>query len=123
MVQAGSIRLNVNLRDVSLVQENVTEKERRKTMYSRMYMDKSMSVSMSCNVIGKTLEDAKLIVDKYLDDAAIAGLASVTIVHGRGEGILRSGLQKMFKRHKHVKTFRTGDYKEGGDGVTVVELK
>lgn len=123
MVQAGSIRLNVNLRDVSLVQENVTEKERRKTMYSHMYMDKSMSVSMSCNVIGKTLEDAKLIVDKYLDDAAIAGLASVTIVHGRGEGILRSGLQKMFKRHKHVKTFRTGDYKEGGDGVTVVELK
>ncbi len=123
MVQAGSIRLNVNLRDVTLVQENVTEKERRNTMYSRMFMDKSMSVSMSCNVIGKSLDDAKMTVDKYLDDAAIAGLQSVTIIHGRGEGILRSGLQEMFRRHRHVKAFRAGEYKEGGDGVTVVELK
>ena len=62
-------------------------------------------------------------VDKYLDDAYIAGLKEVTIIHGRGEGILREGLHSMLKSHKHVAKFRKGGYNEGGDGVTVVQLK
>ena len=62
-------------------------------------------------------------VDKYLDDATMAGLKEVTIIHGRGEGILRKGLQEMMRSHKHVKRFRKGNFDEGGDGVTVVTLK
>jgi DNA mismatch repair protein MutS2 len=62
-------------------------------------------------------------VDKYLDDAFMAGLKEVTIIHGRGEGILRSGLHQMFKKHKHIESYRKGSYNEGGDGVTIVYLK
>ena len=62
-------------------------------------------------------------VEKYIDDAFISGLEEVTIIHGRGEGILRKGLQDMFKRNKNVKSFRKGGYNEGGDGVTVLKLR
>ena len=73
--------------------------------------------------MGQNLDDAMMNVDKYLDDAFLAGLESVTVIHGRGAGILKNGLQKMFKSHKHVASFRSGGYKEGGDGVTIVTLK
>ena len=80
-------------------------------------------MSPSINVQGKYLDDAVMDVDKYLDDAYMAGLREVTVIHGRGEGILKEGLRKLFKRHKHVASYRKGGYNEGGDGVTVVTLK
>ena len=123
MVQVGSLKLGVNLSGVTLVHENVTEKQRRKTMHSRMYASKSMSVPLSVNVVGQTLDDAQMTVDKYLDDAFMAGLQTVSIIHGRGAGILKNGLQQMLRHHKHVQSFRKGEYKEGGDGVTIVTLK
>jgi DNA mismatch repair protein MutS2 len=123
LVQVGALKLGVNLSGVTLVQENVTEKQRSKTMYSRMYASKSMTVPMSCNVVGQNLDDAQMTVDKYLDDAFMAGLETVSIIHGRGAGILKNGIQQMLRHHKHVKSFRKGEYKEGGDGVTIVTLK
>ena len=123
MVQVGALKIGVNLSGVTLVQENVTEKQRQKTMYSRMYASKSMTVPMSCNVVGQNLDDAQMTVDKYLDDAFMAGLETVSIIHGRGAGILKNGIQQMLRHHKHVKSFRKGEYKEGGDGVTIVTLK
>jgi DNA mismatch repair protein MutS2 len=122
-VQIGSMKLSVNLKDVTLVKENVTDKEREKIKYSKLKTAKAMSVPLSINVVGQNLDDASLNVDKYLDDAFLAGLETVTVIHGRGAGILKNGLQKMFKNHKHVASFRSGGYKEGGDGVTVVTLK
>lgn len=62
-------------------------------------------------------------VDKYLDDAYIAGLKEVTIIHGRGEGILKDGLRNLLRRHKHVESYRKGGYNEGGDGVTIVKMR
>ena len=88
-----------------------------------MYKTKTQNVSISIDVRGKSLDDAVMDVDKYLDDATMAGLKEVTIIHGRGEGILRKGLQEMMRSHKHVKRFRKGNFDEGGDGVTVVTLK
>jgi len=123
MVQIGSMKLSVNLSGITLVQENVTEKQREKTKYSMLVKSKAMSVPMSINVIGKTLDEAEIEVDKYIDDAFLAGLENVQVIHGRGAGILRDGLRTMLKKNKHVKSLRKGEYKEGGDGVTVVTLK
>ena len=69
------------------------------------------------------MDDAIMDVEKYIDDAFISGLNEVTVIHGRGEGILRKGIHGMLKRHKNVKSFRVGNLSEGGDGVTVIKLK
>ena len=80
-------------------------------------------MSTSLDVRGKNLDDAVMDVEKYIDDAFISGLPSVTIIHGRGEGILKKGIHDMLKRNKSVSEFRRGSFDEGGDGVTVVKLK
>lgn len=124
-VQVGMLKANVNVKNLMLIQDGTKKKKLpvNKTKYGSLYKSKAQSVSLSINVRGKNLEDAVMDVDKYLDDAYMAGLKEVTVIHGRGEGILRSGLQDMFKRHKHVESFRKGAFNEGGDGVTVVKLK
>ncbi len=122
-VRVGLLKLSVNLKNIAKIQENVSNKEKQKQRFGALYRSKVQSVSMSCNVIGKTLDEAEDIVDKYLDDAFMAGLKEVSVIHGRGAGILREGLQRMLKRHKHVESYRKGAYSEGGDGVTVVTLK
>lgn len=123
MVQIGSLKMKVNIENVTLVKENVTEKQREKTKYSRMFAAKSLSVPTSVNVIGKNLDEATDIVEKYIDDAFMAGLETVTVIHGRGAGILREGLAKVLKKNKHVQSIRKGGYHEGGDGATIVTIK
>ncbi len=122
-VQAGIMKLDVNLSGVTVVNENVTEKEREKIRNSRVRASFTKTVPMSLNVVGKNLDDALMEVDKYLDDVFLGGLNEVSIIHGRGAGILREGIQKMLKRHKHVASYRKGGYNEGGDGVTIVTIK
>ncbi len=122
-VQIGSLRFGVKIEDLTLVKENVTDKQREKVKYSRLKAAKAASVPTSINVVRQTLDDATANVEKYLDDAFLAGLETVTVIHGRGAGILRAGLQQMFRKNKHVDSYRSGGYKEGGDGVTVVTIK
>ncbi|MDO5441706.1 MAG: endonuclease MutS2 [Bacillota bacterium] len=123
VVQIGSMKLTVKLSSVSIVKENITEKQREKVKYSKLTKTKAMTVPSSINVIGKNLDEAEMIVEKYIDDAFLAGKETVEVIHGRGAGILREGLGKMLKQNKNVKSIRKGEYKEGGDGVTVVTLK
>ncbi len=84
---------------------------------------KSQNISSEINVIGQTVDEAIFVIDKYLDDCAIAKLSPVRIVHGKGTGKLREGIHKFLKTNPHVKSFRLGTFGEGEMGVTVVELK
>jgi len=122
-VQVGLMKIYVSLDNITKIQDGTGKKDSKTSRYGSLYRSKMQSITTSINVRGSLLDDAVMDVDKYLDDAYIAGLKEVTIIHGRGEGILREGLQLMLKSHKHVSKFRKGAYNEGGDGVTVVELK
>ena len=86
-------------------------------------MNKSMHVKMELNLIGKTVDEALGELDKYLDDAYLAHLPQVYIIHGKGTGTLRNAVQNHLKNCKYVKSFRTGEHGEGGAGATVVEFK
>ena len=81
------------------------------------------AVPMSCDLRGMDLEEAIMAADRYLSSAYMAGLHEVTLIHGKGTGVLRSGIQQFLKRHSNVKSFRLGHYGEGEDGVTVVTFK
>lgn len=122
-VQVGLLKISVNLDNITKIQDGSGKKDNKTSRYGSLYRSKVQSIMPSINVRGSLREDALMDVDKYLDDAYIAGLKSVTIIHGRGEGILREGIQQLLKNHKHVSSFRKGAYNEGGDGVTVVEFK
>lgn len=122
-VQVGLMKINVSLENITKIQDGTGKKDSKTSRYGTLYRSKMQNITTSINVRGSLLDDAVMDVDKYLDDAYIAGLKEVTIIHGRGEGILREGLQLMLKSHKHVSKFRKGAYNEGGDGVTVVQLK
>lgn len=122
-VQVGAVKINVNMSKLMLIIDGTQKKAQPKgSKYGSLYKYKTQQISTSINVRGQNLDDAVMNVDKYLDDAYIAGLPEVTIIHGRGEGILREGLTQMFKTHKHVASYRKGAYNEGGDGVTICTL-
>lgn len=123
-VQIGALKMNANLKDLMLIEnEKAGNKERKKRQYNQIKTRKTRSVNMSINLIGKNLEDARVEMEKYLDDAYLAGLKSVTVVHGRGEGILKSGLREALKHNRCVKSFKSAPYNQGGEGATLVELK
>ncbi|QXM06337.1 endonuclease MutS2 [Crassaminicella indica] len=120
-VQVGIMKINVNIKNLRIDKE---EKESiKKSGVGKIAKRKAQSVQTSIDLRGQTLEEAMMNTDKYLDDAYIAGLNEVTIIHGKGTGVLREGIKNMLKRHKHVKSARDGAYGEGGTGVTIVELK
>jgi len=91
--------------------------------HSKGHEFKVKAISPEINVIGQNVEEACFVIDKYLDDCALNGLATVRVVHGKGSGALRNGIQKFLKTHPHVKSFRVGTFGEGEMGVTVVEIK
>ena len=122
----GILRSNVSIRDLELLQEqDVTyEGKKQHTGSGTIRMGKSLSVATELNLIGKTVDEAIPELDKYLDDAYLAHLPSVRIIHGRGTGTLRSAVQTFLRKDRsRVKSYRTGEYNEGGYGVTVVTFK
>ena len=124
-VQCGIIRSQVNISDLSLADENTPfgAPSVQRSQTSRMKMSKSLSVSPEINLLGKTVDEALAALDKYLDDAYLAHLSTVRVVHGKGTGALRSAVQSHLKRIKYVKSFRLGEYGEGDAGVTIVTFK
>lgn len=123
-VQMGILRSQVKLNDLELVEESViTAKQFQKTSTGRIKMSKSASVSTEINLIGMTVDEALAHLDKYLDDAYLAHLPSVRIVHGKGTGALRKAVQGLLKRNKYVKSYRLGEFGEGDAGVTIATFK
>lgn len=123
-VQCGIIRSQVNISDLVLINEDtVTAPSLQRTGTSGIKMSKSASVSTEINLLGKTVDEAMSELDKYLDDAYLAHLPSVRIVHGKGTGALRSAVHRQLKRMKTIKEFRLGEFGEGDAGVTIATFK
>ena len=120
LVQSGIMKMNMPKDSLTRidVQEDTTKNNTR-----RILKNKATNVKSEIDIRGKNFEDAKDIVDKYLDDAYLSGLKSVRIIHGKGTGVLRQKLREHFRNVKLIKSYKDAEYNEGGDGVTVVTLK
>jgi DNA mismatch repair protein MutS2 len=121
LVQAGIMKINVHISTLELVDEQ--KSEMRRSGMSEIGASKAKNISTEIDLRGYNLDEALDKVDKYLDDAIIAGLREVSIIHGKGTGVLRNGIQKYLKSNPRLKSFRLGRYGEGESGVTIVELK
>ena len=123
-VQCGIMRMQTNINDlVPVKEETITAPALQRTNTGKLEMSKSFSVSSEINLLGCTVDEAIAKLDKYLDDAYLAHLPSVRVVHGKGTGARRSAVQSHLKRLKYVKEYRLGEYGEGDAGVTIVTFK
>lgn len=121
LLQLGIIKMKLDKKDITLVEK--TPEKAKRTGLSQLKDEKILSVKTEIDLRGLTVEEAEDLVDKYLDDAKIAGLGQVSLIHGKGTGALRTGLTEFLKGHPSVKKSRLGSGQEGGHGVTVVEIK
>ncbi|NLK87598.1 MAG: endonuclease MutS2 [Clostridiaceae bacterium] len=121
IIQAGIMKINVHVSNLKLVDDQAAEIQ--KIGSGRIGMNKAMHISTQTDIRGMNVEEAVLELGKFLDDAAIAGLSEVTIVHGKGTGMLRNGVHQYLRSNRHVKSFRLGKYGEGESGVTIVIMK
>ncbi len=117
LVQAGILKMSVALSDLRAAEEEAPAKG---TVKSKLM---TKTVGLELDIRGMMVDDAQIVVDRYLDDARSAGLTEVNIIHGKGTGALRAGIQGYLKKHRCVKSFRMGNYGEGDAGVTVVQLR
>ena len=122
-VQMGILRSQVNINDLEYIGEAENLQKGMTTGSGKLRMSKSAAVSTEINLIGMTVDEAIAHLDKYLDDAYLAHVPSVRIVHGKGTGALRTAVHQYLKRYKHVKSFRLGTFGEGDAGVTIAEFK
>lgn len=123
-VQAGIIKMDVHITNLRKIDEKQKSKELadRYVKSVRSFESKTKNVSTEIDVRGQSLEEAWDNAEKFLDDCYLAGMSAVNIIHGKGTGVLRKGIQERLKKHKYVKSYRSGRFGEGEDGVTVVEL-
>ena len=123
-VQMGIIRSSVHVDDLELLQEQtLTVEKQRASTGGKIRMSKAMSVTTEINLIGKTTDEAIPLLDQYLDDAYLSHLSQVTIIHGVGTGALKKAVVAHLKKTNYVKSFRQGEFGEGGYGVTIAEFK
>lgn len=120
-VQLGALRLSCRLEQLEKLVSS-SKPQTSRTSFNIVNLERSR-VPVELDLRGQTVDDAILRVDKYLDDASVAGLPSVSIIHGKGTGALRNGIREYISKHQHVLSHRLGNPGEGGSGVTVVELR
>ncbi|NLY49285.1 MAG: endonuclease MutS2 [Clostridiales bacterium] len=125
VVQMGALNSQVNIKDLEAVDEKPDDKPKTSnyTKMGKIKMSKSATISPEINLIGKTVDEALAVLDKYLDDAYLSHIPQVTIIHGRGTGALRNAVHDFLKKSSYVKSYRTGGFNEGNTGATIVEFK
>lgn len=124
LVQMGALNSQVNVKDLEAIEdEDDTPKRNVSTKAGKIKMSKSATISPEINLIGKTVDEALALLDKYLDDAYLSHIPKVTIIHGRGTGALRNAVHGFLKKSKYVKSYRIGGFNEGNTGATIVEFK
>ena len=122
-VQMGILNSLVNINDLILLEESAPSKKKfNQSGAGKIQMSKSANISAEINLIGKLVDEALPLLDKYLDDAYLSHLTSVRIVHGKGTGALRNAVHAHLKRQKYVKSYHLGEYGEGDAGVTIAEF-
>ncbi len=124
-LQVGIMKIHANIKDLKRVKDDSVERNVKKIVASRTVGSdfRPKNVKNEIDVRGMMVEEATYAIDKFLDDAAFAGLHEVSIIHGKGTGALRTGVQNYLHRQRNVKSYRLGNYGEGDSGVTIVELK
>ena len=122
-VQAGLLRTKVNIKDIELLPQKKPENTGNHSGSGKIRMNKASGIKGEINLIGMTVDQAMPVLEKYLDDAYLAHMSQVTIIHGRGTGALRTAAHNHLKRTKYVKSFRLGEFGEGDMGVTIVNFK
>ena len=120
-IQVGIMKITAHISTLKRTTSDEEEKVHGST--KKIMGSKSKDIRTEIDLRGKNLDEAFLELDKYLDDAYIAGLKQINIIHGKGTGVLRDGIKGYLRSHRHVKASRFGTFGEGGDGVTVVEIK
>ena len=124
IVQAGILKMEVHISNLVKIEDKTSKQLADKYVKtSNTFASKSMEATTTVDVRGQNLEAATMNVEKFLDDCYLASVSPVTIIHGKGTGILKKGIHQMLKKHKYVKSYRLGTFGEGEDGVTIVELK
>lgn len=123
-IKIGSLKMNLHISDLKIIKNNSAKQKgnSRGGIYNMRY-NKIKSINTEIKLIGKNLEDARIELEKYLDDAVIAGLKQVRIIHGRGEKILQKGLRDILEKNENIEGYEFAPYNQGGDGVTIVKLK
>lgn len=121
-VQMGILQSTVKITDVEIIKEDKKQSKQQKTAQYRASVNKSANIKPEINLLGMTVDEAVMELDKYLDDACLSHLNQVRVVHGKGTGALRKGIHEYLKRQSYVKSFRLGEFGEGDAGVTIVEL-
>ena len=124
LVQVGIMKMRTTAEDLKLIEEGKRRQPAKsKANYGSMYRQKAHSISAEIDVRGQNMDDARVMVEKYIDDAVMAGLEKINIIHGRGEGVLKKGIRDILSKHRNVKSWRKGEYNEGGEGVSIVTIK
>lgn len=122
-VQLGIMKMKVAKADLELITPAAKQKQAPPKSSSSLKRTRDENARMELDIRGYNLEDAYIAVDRFLDESFLANFGQVYLIHGKGTGVLRTGLQEYLRRHKHVQSYRIGNYNEGSSGVTVVELK
>ena len=124
MIQVGIMKIKANITDLRrTAQESVSSASPSRQRHGRSISSKAMTASTELDIRGMMVDEGSMLLDKFIDDAVMASLKTISVIHGKGTGALRAGIHKYLKNNKFVKSYRLGSYGEGDSGVTIIELK